>query len=280
MSNPLAPEHQELMAGYVLGDLSPEEQAQVQALLEQNSSLAGEVRSLQEALDLIPLGLALESPPATLRTQLLASVAPQASKPVKLRRRSLPGLRWASICAVGLAIALGFQNWQLRQQLAMRPSENGSILSAQGLPQGWQGFAEILADHRNSLTRSQGPVDFATQDVAQVRSEYAQRMVLPSQLPQLVQAQLLGGSFCELEHTRGIRLSYQVSTGETVSFYQLLRSQSLPQTNGVEMTLKIKQGPNFVVWETSDYVFALVGEIPVPDLWQLAPQRSSISSLR
>ena len=276
MSESLSPEQQELMAGYVLGDLDPDERATFQTLLLASPELEAEVLSLQEALGMMPLGLAVQEPPDALRNRILAVAVPQPSPIRKRWKRSVSWSVWVGSLAVGIAIILGWQNWQLRQQLAMRQPGSVEVLSADVLPSGWENLEEVLADHRNALTRSQGPADLATQSVAEVRSEYARRMVLPAQLPQLVKAHLLGGSFCELSRTQGIRLSYQTPAGEIVSFYQLMRSETLSQPSGTEMTLSMVKGPNVLVGGDQDYVYVLVGDVSVSEMWQLTATIPSI----
>ncbi|MBD2089836.1 anti-sigma factor [Microcoleus sp. FACHB-1515] len=67
----LPPEQQELIAGYVLGDLLPEEAAEFEQLLAQDSAIAAEVAQMQQALELAyaPSEIA---PPAQLRSTILA----------------------------------------------------------------------------------------------------------------------------------------------------------------------------------------------------------------
>ena len=275
MFESLTPDQQELLAGYALGELDSEELSQVQELFRQYPVLEGEVLNLQGALRALPLGLEIEEPPAELRSRLMAS-ATQLSTGVR-RKSSVPWGRIVGGLAVGVSLLLGWQNWQLRQQLAKQQPDDVAITAEESLPPGQErlAFEEVLADHQNSLVRSQGPVDFATQNVAAVRSQYAQRMVLPTPLPQLMKAQLLGGSFCELTQTKGIRLSYQVKTGETVSFYQLLNSEGFPPATPGEIgaPIQVVQESNTwvsYVWKEQDYIYVLVGDLPLQEMRQLA----------
>ena len=280
-----ASEYQELLAGYVLGDLTPEELTQVQNLLRQDPAVDVEIQALQEALGALPLGLDVEEPPAPLKARILeaAGALPQTMavehgghpKP----RRSLQ-LKWGRLItglAVTGAIALGVQNWQLRQQLAQTPSYKIAITSEETLPrEAWQSFSEVLLDHQNSLTRSQGPVDFATQDVAEVRSQYSQRISLSTNFPELSKAKLLGGSFCELSKTQGIRLSYKVSAGKMISFYQLKRQGFSLDISETPMPIQVFEGPNGLVWGDQDYVYVLVGEVAMPTMRQLMRSLRSV----
>ncbi len=275
MFESLTPDQQELLAGYALGELDSEELSQVQELFRQYPVLEGEVLHLQGALGALPLGLEIEEPPAELRSRLMASATP-LSTGVR-RKSSVPWGRIVGGLAVGVSLLLGWQNWQLRQQLAKQQPDDVAITAEESLPPGQErlAFEEVLADHQNSLVRSQGPVDFATQNVAAVRSKYAQRMVLPTALPQLMKAQLLGGSFCELTQTKGIRLSYQVKTGKTVSFYQLLNSEGFPPATPGEIgaPIQVVQESNTLVsyvWKEQDYIYVLVGDLPLQEMRQLA----------
>lgn len=278
MFESLTPEQQELMAGYVLGELDPEEFAQVRELLRQYPVLEQEALNLQDALGVMPLGLEPEEPPAELRTRLLASATPIATG--VSQKLSVPWGRIVGGLAVGVSVLLGWQNWQLRQQLATRPSHPVSDPSQGSTPRPGESLtlAKVLLDHQNSLSRSQGPADFATQDIAAVRSKYASRFALPTQLPQLQNAQLLGGSFCELSQIKGIRFSYRVSTGETVSFYQLTRSQGLLKylEADAEQPVLVAQQPNTFIWDDQDYIYVLVGDLPVPEMRQLAPATQAV----
>ncbi len=278
MSDHLTPEQQELIVGYVLGDLDSEKLKQFRELLKQNPVLEAEVLSLQEALGAMPYGLDAQEPPVELRSRLLAAATPLSTGAGQ--QRQFPWGRMVGGLAVGVALLLGVQNWQLRQQLASQQANEEAVTAEEYLPrdQEWQAFSEVLADHKNSLTRSQGPVDLATADVAVVRSAYAEKMKLPEMLPQLKKAQLLGGSFCELTQTKGIRLSYKVQNGQTVSLYQLLRSEGFPRISEGELgpPIDITEGPNAFVWGDQDYVYILVGDLPVPQMKQLAPTIQSI----
>ncbi|MBE9030881.1 anti-sigma factor [filamentous cyanobacterium LEGE 11480] len=70
------PEYLEaLLAGYALGDLSPEEMDQVQSYLEQNPASADELTKLQTTLALLPLSLPEAPPSPDLKSRILAAAA-------------------------------------------------------------------------------------------------------------------------------------------------------------------------------------------------------------
>lgn len=64
-------QREELLASYVLGDLTPEEVAQVDQLLVSNPELLEEVKHLQETLALLPFALPGDEPPQLLGAQIL-----------------------------------------------------------------------------------------------------------------------------------------------------------------------------------------------------------------
>jgi anti-sigma-K factor RskA len=118
MTEPLNPEHlEELMTGYVLGDLSPEEGLEFQRLLAENPQLATEVSSLQEALEVLPYALPEVTPPPHLRTAILEAANSSLTPTSTPKRFSLPWSKIAAGAAALLALALGLDNYNLRQQL-------------------------------------------------------------------------------------------------------------------------------------------------------------------
>ena len=118
-----------LLAGYVLGDLSPEEAERVQQHLASHPELQAEVSSLQTTLSLLPLSLSEKSPPKNLRSQILeAAETPSSSSNVlpfnpqprqnKFSRKQKSWLGLATSIAAVFIAGLGWQNYNLTQQLA------------------------------------------------------------------------------------------------------------------------------------------------------------------
>lgn len=125
MTHAPLPDHwQELIAGYALGDLSPDEAEEVQRLLEANPALTQEVTQLQETLALLPYDLADRQPPAALRSTILTAAQPSASPmPPPTPRRTTRGIhpRWWGVGGAIAAVligALAIDNYQLRRQVA------------------------------------------------------------------------------------------------------------------------------------------------------------------
>ncbi|HEY9629465.1 MAG TPA: anti-sigma factor [Coleofasciculaceae cyanobacterium] len=78
MTSALPDNWQELIAGYALGDLSPEEAEELQRLLADNPDMNAEVASLQEVLALMPYALPQYEPSSQLRDSILAIAQPNA----------------------------------------------------------------------------------------------------------------------------------------------------------------------------------------------------------
>jgi hypothetical protein len=128
-----------LLAGYALGDLSPEEMDQVQAYLEADPASVTELAKLQATLALLPLSLPNRQPAPELKQRILAAAGEavvekpdEAAVPscksttannnvVNLsarRSRTNYGAWFTGSIAAGLLAVLGFQNYRLAQDVA------------------------------------------------------------------------------------------------------------------------------------------------------------------
>ncbi|NJN90863.1 MAG: hypothetical protein HC878_11130 [Leptolyngbyaceae cyanobacterium SL_5_14] len=106
MIRPSLPENwEELIAGYALNDLSPEEAKLVEQLLDENPALMGEVNQLQEVLALLPYGLPRQEPPSHLRLTILEAAQEGARTPKPRRRTHRIWLELSGAVAVFVAIA-------------------------------------------------------------------------------------------------------------------------------------------------------------------------------
>jgi anti-sigma-K factor RskA len=130
-----------LLAGYVLGDLTPEETTQVKQLLEQNPALVTELQSLQSTLAVLPLALPISVPAQQLETRILqaaqadaqtdvsATMNASGSKaPMPPRWQMKPRLwQWGGIVTAVLVAGLGIQTYHLHQRLAATQLENQQL---------------------------------------------------------------------------------------------------------------------------------------------------------
>ena len=121
------PDHwQELMAGYVLGNLTPEEAEELQQLLAAHPELGEEMHSLQDVLAAMPYALPEVQPAAAVRSRILADAQNQTAQhqaqnqpvPIRQRDRRQSMILWGGNVAAILAVAIGLDNLTLRQQLA------------------------------------------------------------------------------------------------------------------------------------------------------------------
>ncbi|ASC71659.1 hypothetical protein XM38_026130 [Halomicronema hongdechloris C2206] len=115
-SSALPDNWQDLLAGYVLGDLDAEETARVQHWLNQYPEVTAELTALQETWHSLPQGLPAQAPPATLRQRIMAEIQPTATAPRQERRRpwAVVGFSGWALTAVAL-VSVVVENYQLRQ---------------------------------------------------------------------------------------------------------------------------------------------------------------------
>lgn len=116
MLNVLSDDEKMLAAGYVLGDLTPEEVASLERLLTEKSSVVKEIHALQASYELIPQSLSIISPPAHVRAKIAAAsksgVDTPQLKPARFVWKILFGL-----ATLG-ALLLAADNFRLRYRLA------------------------------------------------------------------------------------------------------------------------------------------------------------------
>ncbi|MEA5485425.1 MULTISPECIES: anti-sigma factor [Pseudanabaena] len=139
-------EWEELLAGYVLGDLDPEEVTEMHQLIAEHPEIVTEIDYLQDTLAMLPLGLSETHPASSLRDRIAAVVipnnveslivepldssidsviAPLASPKRSPRRKNLWKLATIGLSSIGAIalIALGLDNYQMRQQIASNQIE-------------------------------------------------------------------------------------------------------------------------------------------------------------
>jgi len=118
----------ERLASYVLGDLTPEEVASVNQLLESHPELATEVSRLQKTLALLPLSLPETSPPAMLGSQILqaardSDTSSTARVSNRLRPRPNAWLGVAGSIAASVIVGLGLYGYRLHQEVIAARAE-------------------------------------------------------------------------------------------------------------------------------------------------------------
>lgn len=126
----MSSEHlQLLIAGYVLGDLDPNEAAEFEQLLLDHPAIADEVTQMQAALEL-SYDLPEVDPPTHLRSVILnaqAQPTPLAAVPdlavSRTRRNPFPWSRALNLAAAVLIVVLGINNYRLRQTLQASQTE-------------------------------------------------------------------------------------------------------------------------------------------------------------
>ncbi len=136
------------------------------------------------------------------------------------------------------------------------------------LQQQWTGLSQLVQDHRQSLVRSQGPVDIAARNPGTLLGQ----LPLSDQIPAIAspQATLLGGSHCQFGAAKGVRLTYQLPADQTVSVYQIdLEGEHFPKLPEANITLNYRN-INLILWREENYLYALAAELPLADLQTLA----------
>lgn len=136
---------------------------------------------------------------------------------------------------------------------------------------------EILADHLGSLRRAGGPADLPTPDPAAVIERLRPSVHVPDDIPGPRDADitLVGGSYCQLMSTKGIRFTYAVGRDRTVSVYYLERppEAAIPVRGTRPLFVGYVEGsprPGAILWRDERFLYALVGDLPPPALERLA----------
>ena len=121
-NNPRSHNLEEILAGYVLGDLDETELLWLQEQMAAQPELQERITQLEHTLNLLPYSLPEESPQGDLRQQILAQVRPRSiSEPALPQSRSLKSKSGWIVGAITLVstFILGINNFSLRQQIAL-----------------------------------------------------------------------------------------------------------------------------------------------------------------
>lgn len=113
-----------LIAGYVLGELEPEEAAEFEQLLQRDPAIAQEIAEMQKVLE-VSHGIEETPPPAHLREAILTAYAAEQVPPIQAapapQRRRLQRISWSrwagGVAAAALIVGLGINNYRLWRQV-------------------------------------------------------------------------------------------------------------------------------------------------------------------
>jgi len=145
LPQPLSEDEQMLVAGYVLGDLTDDEVAQLERLMASNPAILTELQAMQTSYASVPQAIAPVAPPPQLRDSIQHAFAqtsapvPATSDPTSVPSPAAPTrrpnqqpnqrpnqrqwvrslLRLLGGAAVLATLALGTDNWRLRSQLRL-----------------------------------------------------------------------------------------------------------------------------------------------------------------
>lgn len=174
-------EWEELLAGYVLGDLDPEEVIEMHKIILEHPEIVTKIDRFQETLAMLPLGLNETYPAKNLRDRIATQAIPitvenllidpldpsidTLSDPLApiINRSSRRQNLWklATICLGSISaiaiIAIGFDNSQMRQQIANNQIELQKHRQTIAMLQG--------ADNRMISLKGMGAIPTATGSV-------------------------------------------------------------------------------------------------------------------
>ena len=144
---------QELIAGYVLGNLEPEEAEELEQLIAHKPELNDEVERVQASLGLMAYAPTPVSPPPRLQSAILNEFQEfQSSLKPKTLTRPIPW-RWSwALAGVAAALAFGFglDSYRLRNQdesvIAMLQQPNTRLFALRGTGSAVKASGGIVMD--------------------------------------------------------------------------------------------------------------------------------------
>lgn len=256
----------ELLDGYILGNLSQEEITEFKKIMSEDSKLLEENAILRYVW------------------QLMSQIPPEVETPLYLKATALENeshtdrdcnynLSWSSIIAnlfilIGTTI-LAIDNHKLRQSFTLIEKK---LIIEENEP--WRGISQLIKNHFHSLNSSLDPIAHRANDPDELLENLQLTMVLPENLLKLnlENLYLIGGSISEIGGSKGIRFSYQTDREINVSFYQLIRQEAnfFPNISSGYIYVTQLDKYNIVLWSDRGIIYAIVAELPLQELQQLA----------
>jgi anti-sigma-K factor RskA len=181
-------ELQERAAQYVLGELGPAEAAELERRLAADPELAREVEALHRLVGLLPLGAAVEPPPA-LRARVLAAAESRTGVAAPAPRRPASRLvpRLIGAVAAVVALALGLDAYRARRELALERELRAALqepnvvvtfaLAGRGEMQGASGRVSLDLDARRGAVVFEGLRPLPADRVYRLWAAVADQMV-------------------------------------------------------------------------------------------------------
>jgi anti-sigma-K factor RskA len=168
------PNQTDLVAGYILDDLSPEEVARLNQALAADPTLHQEIGSFGEAFASLPYDLPLVEPAARLKDKIISaasrSIPDQNLASPRSKVVPIPSLgqrswkRWIPVigigCTAAVVTALGWNQIQLSQQLQQAAASQQQL----------QAMKTELKRLRNELQANQGTIELLSQPDTQMYS--------------------------------------------------------------------------------------------------------------
>lgn len=292
--SPLPPKLKELAAGYVLGNLDPDELLEFQQLAAQYPEQNLLVAEMQDLISQLPFVLEPQAPPETVRDRLFREattdlVAPGSSPQSQPKTRP-----WLLIAAVVLTSAIaGYSAWlqrelqtaqttiaaqnqKLDQLQSQVPDATVKIkTSPRVLTANWNGISQVLDDHLRAQQKGAKAVEIQAESPPDLFQQLqAENFSLPQPTPtlSLKALEFLGGSICQFEKTKGVRVMYETTSQQPISFYQLQRAASpdFPLGLSEQLIIQNPSGPSMLIWSNDTFLFAIVADLSTPQLESLA----------
>lgn len=193
-----------LIAGYVLGNLTPAEQAQFEQLLQAHPELQQEIQAYEATLAQLPQALPAQTPAPDLEDRIVQQLPPAAAhhhrlslaslSPRRDRRRWLRSwpLSWqlGSAIAAGCLLLLGIDNYQLRRSLSASQQQLTAMAQQiQQLQETQQRTEAVLASLRSAekavySLQGRGTLADASGSVVTLAAEN-KAILIPHNLPML-----------------------------------------------------------------------------------------------